>query len=80
MSQSHILRDYDTVREYTAVNREKAHGGSLDGLRHTVVDGVVCFNSGYGCGVGGAEMYCLLSQLPVCPPQERGLSRESCQL
>jgi polyvinyl alcohol dehydrogenase (cytochrome) len=42
-----LLWDFDTVREYPAVNGIKAKGGSLDGAGPIVVDGMVYVNSGY---------------------------------
>ena len=43
-----IIWDFDTVREYDAVNGGKAHGGSLDGGGPAVAGGMVYVNSGYG--------------------------------
>jgi polyvinyl alcohol dehydrogenase (cytochrome) len=43
-----IIWDFDTVREYDAVNGGKARGGSLDGGGPAVVGGMVYVNSGYG--------------------------------
>jgi len=43
-----IAWDFDTAREYDAVNGGKAHGGSLDGGGPAVVGGMVYVNSGYG--------------------------------
>jgi polyvinyl alcohol dehydrogenase (cytochrome) len=43
----HVLWDYDTVREYAAVNGVKGQGGSLDGPGPVVVGGMVFVNSGY---------------------------------
>ena len=42
-----VIWDFDTVREYEAVNGGKAHGGSLDGGGPAVVGGMVYVNSGY---------------------------------
>ncbi len=42
-----VLWDYDTVKEYDAVNGIKAQGGALDGPGPTIVDGIVYVNSGY---------------------------------
>src|SRR5580704_657334 len=43
-----ILWDYDTAREYEAVNKVPARGGSLDGAGPAVAGGMVFANSGYG--------------------------------
>jgi polyvinyl alcohol dehydrogenase (cytochrome) len=43
-----VVWDFDTVREYDAVNGGKARGGSLDGGGPAVVGGMVYVNSGYG--------------------------------
>jgi polyvinyl alcohol dehydrogenase (cytochrome) len=43
-----ILWDYDTAREYDAVNKAPARGGSLDGAGPAVAGGMVFANSGYG--------------------------------
>jgi polyvinyl alcohol dehydrogenase (cytochrome) len=42
-----LLWDFDTVKEYAAVNGIKAKGGSLDGAGPVIVDGMVYVNSGY---------------------------------
>jgi polyvinyl alcohol dehydrogenase (cytochrome) len=41
------LWDFDTVREYAAVNGVKARGGSLDGAGAVVAGGMLFVNSGY---------------------------------
>jgi polyvinyl alcohol dehydrogenase (cytochrome) len=43
-----ILWDVDTVGEYQTVNRQAAHGGSVDGPGPVVVGGMLYVNSGYG--------------------------------
>lgn len=43
-----VLWDYDTAREFSTVNRVRAHGGSLNGPGATVAGGMVLVNSGYG--------------------------------
>ena len=43
-----ILWDVDTAREYTAVNGQQAHGGSLDGPGPVVAEGILYVSSGYG--------------------------------
>ena len=43
-----VLWDYDTVREYTTVNRVKASGGALDAAGPAIAGGMVFVNSGYG--------------------------------
>ena len=42
-----LLWDFDTVKEYAAVNGITARGGSLDGAGPVVVDGMLYVNSGY---------------------------------
>jgi polyvinyl alcohol dehydrogenase (cytochrome) len=50
-----IVWDFDTVREYDAINGGKAKGGSLDAGGAAVVDGMLYVTSGYGQfgGIGG---------------------------
>ncbi|WP_460960561.1 outer membrane protein assembly factor BamB family protein [Spirosoma litoris] len=43
-----ILWDYDTAKEYQAVNGIAGKGGSIDGSAPVVADGMVFVNSGYG--------------------------------
>jgi polyvinyl alcohol dehydrogenase (cytochrome) len=43
-----VIWDFDTAREYDAVNGGKARGGSLDGGGPAVAGGMVYVNSGYG--------------------------------
>ena len=43
-----ILWDVDTAHEYTTVNGQPAHGGSLDGPGPVIAEGMVYVNSGYG--------------------------------
>jgi polyvinyl alcohol dehydrogenase (cytochrome) len=43
-----IIWDFDTAREYDAVNGVKARGGSLDGGGPAVAGGMIYVNSGYG--------------------------------
>jgi polyvinyl alcohol dehydrogenase (cytochrome) len=42
-----VIWDYDTVKEYDAVNGIKAQGGALDGPGPTIINGIVYVNSGY---------------------------------
>jgi polyvinyl alcohol dehydrogenase (cytochrome) len=42
-----LLWDIDTVSDYHRVNGVPARGGSLDGARPVVVDGMLYFSSGY---------------------------------
>jgi outer membrane protein assembly factor BamB len=42
------LWDFDTAREYTAVNGRPARGGSLDGPGPVIAEGMVFVSSGYG--------------------------------
>ena len=55
-----VVWDFDTVREYDAVNGGKARGGSLDGGGPAVVGAMVYVNSGYGTFGGTA------GQCPAC--------------
>ncbi|MFD2570761.1 PQQ-binding-like beta-propeller repeat protein [Spirosoma soli] len=43
-----ILWDFDTVKEYQAVNGLTGKGGSIDGPSPVVADGMLFVNSGYG--------------------------------
>lgn len=43
-----VLWDYDTEREFSTVNRVRAHGGSLNGPGVTAAGSMVFVNSGYG--------------------------------
>lgn len=43
-----VVWAFDTAREFDAVNRVKATGGSIDAAGPIVVDGMVFTNSGYG--------------------------------
>ena len=45
-STGEVLWDYDTSREYDAING-KAHGGAIDGGGPAIVDGMVYLYSGY---------------------------------
>ena len=47
-SDGKVLWDVDTVRDYTTVNGQPAHGGSLDGPGPVVVNGMLYVSSGYG--------------------------------
>ncbi len=47
-STGEVLWDFDTAREYDAVNGAKAHGGSIDGPGPVIVNGMLYVNSGYG--------------------------------
>jgi polyvinyl alcohol dehydrogenase (cytochrome) len=42
-----VIWDFDTAREFTAVNGVKARGGSIDGPGAVVVNGMVFISSGY---------------------------------
>jgi polyvinyl alcohol dehydrogenase (cytochrome) len=55
-----IIWDFDTAREYDAVNGGKARGGSLDGGGPAVAGGMVYVNSGYG-NYGGMPGNALLA-------------------
>jgi polyvinyl alcohol dehydrogenase (cytochrome) len=43
-----IVWDFDTVRDFSAVNGVPAHGGALDGPGPTIAGGMLYVNSGYG--------------------------------
>jgi outer membrane protein assembly factor BamB len=43
-----VLWDVDTARDYTTLNGQPAHGGSLDGPGPVIAGGMVYVNSGYG--------------------------------
>jgi polyvinyl alcohol dehydrogenase (cytochrome) len=43
-----VIWSFDTAREFTALNGERARGGSIAGAGPLVVDGMVYVNSGYG--------------------------------
>ncbi len=58
-----VLWDFNTVREFTAVNGVKARGGALDGPGPVVVNGMVFVNSGYA-RFGGAPGNVLLAFEP----------------
>ena len=47
-SDGKILWDDNTAREYTTVNGQPAHGGSLDGPGPVVAGGMLYVSSGYG--------------------------------
>jgi hypothetical protein len=72
-----VLWDFDTEREFPAVNGMPAHGGSIDVGGPVVVDGRVLVGSGYPQG-GGAPGNALLAfsvdghqspRVPVSPLQ-----------
>jgi polyvinyl alcohol dehydrogenase (cytochrome) len=42
-----LLWDFDTAREFDAVNKVPAHGGSIEGPGAVVANGMVFINSGY---------------------------------
>lgn len=42
-----VIWDYDTAREYDAVNGQKAHGGAIDGGGAAIAGGIVYVYSGY---------------------------------
>lgn len=43
-----VIWSYDTTREVTALNGDRAHGGSIAGAGPLIVDGMVYISSGYG--------------------------------
>jgi polyvinyl alcohol dehydrogenase (cytochrome) len=58
-----VLWDFNTIREFPAVNGVKANGGALDGPGPVVVNGMVFVNSGYA-RFGGAPGNVLLAFEP----------------
>jgi polyvinyl alcohol dehydrogenase (cytochrome) len=58
-----ILWDFDTVRDYQAVNGVKARGGSLDGPGPVIANGMLFVNSGYS-RFGGMPGNVLLAFVP----------------
>lgn len=58
-----ILWDFDTARDYQAVNRVPAKGGSIDGPGAVVVKGMLFVNSGYS-RFGGMPGNVLLAFAP----------------
>ncbi len=58
-----VLWDFNTVREFSAVNGVKANGGALDGPGPVIVNGMVFVNSGYA-RFGGAPGNVLLAFEP----------------
>ena len=54
-SDAKLLWEFDTVRDYIAVNGVPAHGGAIDGPGPVIADGMLYTNSGYGqwSGVSG---------------------------
>jgi polyvinyl alcohol dehydrogenase (cytochrome) len=58
-----VLWDFNTVREFSAVNGVKATGGALDGPGPVIVNGMVFVNSGYA-RFGGAPGNVLLAFEP----------------
>jgi polyvinyl alcohol dehydrogenase (cytochrome) len=61
--QGNVLWDFNTVRDFDAVNGVKAKGGSLDGPGAVVVKGMVFVNSGYS-RFGGLPGNVLLAFAP----------------
>jgi polyvinyl alcohol dehydrogenase (cytochrome) len=43
-----VVWDFDTAREFEAINGGRARGGSLDVAGPAVVNGMLIVNSGYG--------------------------------
>ena len=58
-----VVWDFDTAREYDAVNGVKGHGGSVDGPGVVVAGGMVFVNSGYARN-GGMPGNILLAFAP----------------
>jgi polyvinyl alcohol dehydrogenase (cytochrome) len=58
-----VVWDFDTAREYDAVNHVKGRGGSIDGPGAVVVGGMVFVNSGYS-RFGGMAGNVLLAFAP----------------
>ena len=61
--QGNVLWDFNTARDFDAVNGVKAKGGSLDGPGAVVVKGMVFVNSGYS-RFGGLPGNVLLAFAP----------------
>jgi polyvinyl alcohol dehydrogenase (cytochrome) len=59
-SHGNVLWDFDTVRDFDAVNGGKAHGGSIDVAGPVIAGGMLFVNSGYGQW-GGAPGNVLLA-------------------
>ena len=59
-SDGKILWNVDTDREYTTLNGQPAHGGSLDGPGPVIAGGMLFVNSGYG-NFGGMPGNALLA-------------------
>ena len=64
--QGNILWDFNTARDFDAVNGVKAKGGSLDGPGAVIVNGMVFVNSGYS-RFGGLPGNVLLAFAPDGP-------------
>jgi polyvinyl alcohol dehydrogenase (cytochrome) len=43
-----VIWSFDTARAFTALNGDRAHGGSIAGAGPLVIDGMLYINSGYG--------------------------------
>ena len=46
-SDGHILWDYDTAHPYDTVNKVPAHGGGINAIGPTIVNGMLFVGSGY---------------------------------
>jgi polyvinyl alcohol dehydrogenase (cytochrome) len=47
-----VIWDFDTLREFDAVNKSEAHGGSMDGGGPAIAGGMMFVNSGFGSVFG----------------------------
>jgi polyvinyl alcohol dehydrogenase (cytochrome) len=47
-----VIWDFDTLREFDAVNKSASHGGSLDGGGPAIAGGMLFVNSGFGSVFG----------------------------
>jgi polyvinyl alcohol dehydrogenase (cytochrome) len=60
MTNGEIVWDFDTNREFPAINKIAARGGSFSGTGPTVADGMLYVNSGYA-NTGGLPGNVLLA-------------------
>jgi polyvinyl alcohol dehydrogenase (cytochrome) len=63
-TDGHVVWDFNTARDFTAVNGVKAKGGTLDGAGPVIANGMLFVNSGYA-RFGGMPGNVLLAFAPV---------------
>jgi len=51
----HLIWEFNTAREFRALNGETAQGGDMDGPGAVVADGMVYVNSGYASGYSALQ-------------------------